>query len=560
MAAGQSPETGLSSSIIPRESLTRSLVSLPLARTPFGPEDDVWRTLPQQSNFKRMSDGGLASQRTQVCVCHDKQFLYVRFECSESSGPRLRIQSMTMGLGGDRVELLLDAKHEHRQFLRFQVNPHNKRGCQLCEVVPSRVLWDREFHVEPAEIEWQSAVTIQPLGWLATVFVPLESLGLDPDERSCVWGLNFVRHRFVESPEITIWNHEGQDPYTPWAFGDLYFERRPLVIEQIDLGSLSLAGENLAHVQLRNLEGAERTYTVEISTHSGSQDGLFRSSAAEVQLPARGTEVADIPYSFDSRETKRHALRLKVSDQGRIIYDTRYCLGEERGLPLYFAPIAGKEEDAAPVQSMTEAVLSKLPRLRRATTREGAPSDFCLVDAQAELQINLMEPGAVAKLADVISSRFETDEERLVAACLLVHQPAMLTRARERVEALSSALGPLSAIRFGMGGPRTFAHVALGLIEKVKDSEGNAFAGQVLYCGRHALVLVSRGEHHVVLDPCAGRVFRRPEDDRLVTFEELLEEPELAEATGHGLRELCEGERVFSSYPTGVFPADSPPE
>jgi len=236
-------------------------------------------------------------------------------------------------------------------------------------------------------------------------------------------------------------------------------------------------------------------------------------TAVRVKTPAGETttkvtpnaEQATIAFKLD----RAHSSHLNPIDAPRVrldvlagdatAYSVAFLMDRHRGVCVDepFGESAAKSAPGAtPRERLLDRIIRALPRLHRHNTREGAPSDFCLIDDVTGEAIDLMSDEPWKPLAAIIESRFKTTEERLIAAMALIGQKSVTNLILEPMffnnrgqhsyhSAMQSMLGPLSIIRYGGGPADSRATVLARFLEHITDpATGRTFTTRAVWLHR----------------------------------------------------------------------------
>ena len=185
-------------------------------------------------------------------------------------------------------------------------------------------------------------------------------------------------------------------------------------------------------------------------------------------------------------------------------------------------------------------ILDHLPKFDR------TPDGFAL-ESDSGLIIDLKNGrSALDNLAQIVMDTFPSDEERIAGATLLLCQEGLMVSSGIG-ERLSQRFGGPGILRVGAAFCSSYAELLRDVVNRMKDSEGNPFNACVVNCKRgpadtfgwpnHWLVGVAYHDEITLIDAELGIIFIQPDNGRLVTLEQLIERPELAERTAYGFSE-----------------------
>ena len=179
-----------------------SLHVVPTAIPPLidGSLDDLcWRSAPVISAFTQVepTEGAAPTERTEVRVLYDRDFLYFAIRCADARPDAIRGTQMQHDAdlqSDDSVALILDTFGSRRSGYFFQTNPAGAKQEGLVEADGSiNTNWDTI---------WSCRSRRDKDGWTTEIAIPFRSLSFDP--ASSAWGFNverIIRHK----QEIVRW-------------------------------------------------------------------------------------------------------------------------------------------------------------------------------------------------------------------------------------------------------------------------------------------------------------------------------------------------------------------
>jgi hypothetical protein len=163
--------------------------------------DAAWNDAILIDNLRQVEpvENGEPSERTEVRILYDADFLYIAFRCFDREPSGIIATEMRrdgaassggrgFGNGGtnfrdDRVMVVLDTFHDRRNGFYFEINPVGARTDGLIENNDDlRTDWDGI---------WYGKASIDDAGWAAEIAIPFKTVGFN--ERSDTWGLNLQR-------------------------------------------------------------------------------------------------------------------------------------------------------------------------------------------------------------------------------------------------------------------------------------------------------------------------------------------------------------------------------
>ena len=558
--------------------LERLAVATVLAKPPEGLDDPLWADLPTAGKFFHESlDEGFESA-TRAVVARDSRALYIRFECD---GAPARPNVHSQYYLADNVEVFLDPAHDHYHYLQLAIAADGTCvGSRRTRPIDSQ-RWENKGKADETPLAadaWRGEARISKSGWSALFTIPLATLGLDAHYAGPI-GFNLGHQRRGAATEYTQWNQTYFGAHAPWAFGQLYLGEAPsIAVDQVDLGDVRL-WENRGELVLRNRVERNVELTLNVSVRGAvgaSETRPFYSSSTPLKLHA-SSDAARVPiaFPFNPDDYRWNNLHLELtSAKGETVWRADYLFG--RGWPGWLLPIDDRREgpdvpnpspdDPEFMANKRRYIIRRLPRFVRKTTAQGAPSDFTLEAADGSVRFDLMQAGALQRIADYIYARYDNDVDRLLGATFFVHQPAVITYVNKTSD-IVSALNPLSVLRFGGAQCCCSAAALLGLIEKMKcDDTGRPYRGTRVSIPGHVTTVIEYRGKRVHLDPSVGRFYFLRDNVTLASMEELLADPTLAGRAGLHLEEFhrkaaqCPDAPHFYRPDHGVWPNGAPAE
>ena len=153
---------------------------------------------------------GEASQRTEVFVLYDADFLYIAVRAHESDPSRIIASKMVRDgnmESDDRIAISLDTFLDNRNGYSFEINPLGNKRDGLIENSDASFEWDGI---------WYADARVDSQGWTVEVAIPFQTLSI-ADHRT-TWGMQITRYikrngeedRWASpTPEIEAFNMHG---------------------------------------------------------------------------------------------------------------------------------------------------------------------------------------------------------------------------------------------------------------------------------------------------------------------------------------------------------------
>jgi hypothetical protein len=175
-------------------------------------DDITWSTVTPIDDFHliRPTDGGVPSERTEVFITYDDNYLYVAAQMYDSQ-PELTINNILLQnsrLGqDDRIAIIIDPFNTGRGGYRFETNANGVRHDMLYQNVSQ---------MNPDwQVIWEVDARINELGWAMEMRIPFKTLPFDNNVST--WGFNFARSIRRRGEEM-VWVSRNRS-YNPGIVG-----------------------------------------------------------------------------------------------------------------------------------------------------------------------------------------------------------------------------------------------------------------------------------------------------------------------------------------------------
>jgi Domain of unknown function (DUF5916) len=163
--------------------------------------EGLYATVKPISDFIQVEPrgGAPATEKTEVWVTFDDNYVYVSFRCWESQPERLianemRRDNTNLVMGNDNVAFLFDTFHDRRNAFLFEVNPLGGRfDGQVTNESQNNSDWNPVWDVQTGRFEQ---------GWTLEAAIPFKSLRYQPG-RAQIWGFN-ARRRNAWKNEVSF--------------------------------------------------------------------------------------------------------------------------------------------------------------------------------------------------------------------------------------------------------------------------------------------------------------------------------------------------------------------
>ena len=320
----------------------------------------------------------------------------------------------------------------------------------------------------------------------------------------------------------------------PLYFGDLYLGDPPARVKAVTMGTVCW-GKNTGLLALE--QGADARQLTVVSRNY--QEFRWREVFA---LDRTGGKFE---YFLDPHDLMFGAIDLSLDGYPW----GSYHFGWKRGLLLTHRPgaLSGEKKAVKPrlgeedyYWKFARYLLDRIPEFKRSFLGLNLKSDEHLIAMKNE------SDDPVKAIAKILMETFQTDEERLAAAALLLCQKGVMVSSGTGAR-LSKIFGGTGIIRNGAAFCGSYGELLRDVVNQMTDSEGEPFRacvvnfqdGPVNTFGwpHHWLAGVAYGDGITLIDAELGIFFINPATGKLVTLQELLEAPGWADRTAYGLSE-----------------------
>jgi hypothetical protein len=474
----------------------------------------------------------------------------------------------------ENVKLLLDYAHDKTKHYGLQVNINGARLDTHCASTMTWTVFPSEEYLETGGLKWESEVAQCDTGWRAAICVDLASVGIDLDGQPTM-GLELQRLRNVECWQAFAWSELiHQSHANACAFGDLYLQNSGAAVTRIDWGDRAY-GPNRMTVTVKS--DRERKAVLKVKAHdkAGPRGGDYEveTTSEPVEMPAGGEVQIGTDYSLPyNHPLMQVTVEVADAETGDALYRATYPL-RDHGAWRINKPYARTAREGAEnpkpgddnfYAKKVDWIHSRLPKFCRKTTAQGAPSDFTLVAEDGSVEFNLMETGALKRIADWLCSLFEEDNDRIAALARFTNDDWVTVHAAPRV-GMHHHMTPLSLLRLGSAHCYSRACVGAGIANELPDpaTGRNHRAWPTLVLG-HVIVAIERpGGDVTYIDPSFGHFFHNADGTDLATSSELAADHDLIMRVVVGEKRLANYIRpdahVRLDEGTVVWPAGAPP-
>ncbi len=192
-------------------------------------DEAAWQTADVMSGFRQRepSEGAEASERTEVRVLYDRNYLYIGVSAYDSEPEAIIARQLerdaSLGLsrfgpsgGDDSIELILDTFRDRRNAYYYATNPLGVQvdGLITDESESPDLNWDPVWDV-------RSQITAD--GWSTEIVIPLRTLRYPAERGAQTWGFNVQRiiKRKNEQVLWTSWSRDNEGLHRVSRAGEL---------------------------------------------------------------------------------------------------------------------------------------------------------------------------------------------------------------------------------------------------------------------------------------------------------------------------------------------------
>jgi hypothetical protein len=165
--------------------------------------DEIWKHAARIERFVQQDPipGAEPSERTVAWVVYDSDTLWVAVRSYDREPDKIVARTMRRDEStrlDDRIALILDTFHDHRNSYWFTTNPNSTRQDAIVE-------GGNSFR-DPWDTIWDVKSQVDSEGWTCEFEIPFKSVSFDPNNDT--WGFNIVRNINRKNEEIRWSNWE----------------------------------------------------------------------------------------------------------------------------------------------------------------------------------------------------------------------------------------------------------------------------------------------------------------------------------------------------------------
>lgn len=260
-------------------------------------------------HFVSFRNKGLPTQRTEVRLTHDANYLYVVFTCYADDTTRL-LTACAKHDGpvwrDDSVEIFLDPDNDGKNCYHLIANAV---GTQYDE-------YGRLGTPESWDGPWYTMSRIEEKAWHLSAAIPFSSLGLETPKSGDVWGVNLGRNERVRG-EISSWSPVLGEFAEPQYFGRIVFSRELKPVINATLPDVGAPGRYSATAEISNPGRSPITIRAEMLVDGkplqGAKTSVYNAPAGR----------SDWSFGIDYPLEGPHKISLQFTDaEGRVVSRT----------------------------------------------------------------------------------------------------------------------------------------------------------------------------------------------------------------------------------------------
>jgi hypothetical protein len=320
-------------------------------------DDKAWENAHQLTGFSIVNGQTKAIHQTRAWAVHDGRYLYIAFECLEPEMEKVRAETFIYDnrdiLFDDRMEILLDVGHNHKNIIRFVVNSNGVTYATKLErpvqhsisYITGDDRWNTEYWAKTQKYEDR---------WTGEIAIAIDRIYDEEITPGTTWGLNLVRDRHAEftyggrgirverTREISAWSpvqshirgEISDNHIQPTQYGDLVFDQDQIQVTNLSFheayanynGSIwhkpQFFGDNPIQITLRN--NGESDVPIDIIVKTTNFDGTGVIYTKQVVSIAGDESVFSsyIPVRFEER--LEFSLFLIDKNTNSTLYNTSY--------------------------------------------------------------------------------------------------------------------------------------------------------------------------------------------------------------------------------------------
>ncbi|MCK4244137.1 MAG: hypothetical protein KAX20_00775, partial [Candidatus Omnitrophica bacterium] len=296
-------------------------------------DDFCWETSQVAENFISPRTFRLAKSKTAVYCLYDKRNIYFGFSCEEPYPNKIRAKMKrpdSQLSEDDSIEIALAPLSEKKElsYCRFAFN--SKDAKYEAKKVPKE---DNPTFDKKWQADWEVVCQIDRESWNAELSIPFKSLGIKRIEEEESWRINFIRHRYPEGYEKSLWFPVAEKEPSPDSLGSLIFRKKVLLAKLLAAECSDLSSVGRVMVELNNPSRCTEEFVLKVAsfTLSGSK---VKERKYSIELKGKEEKRVTLYYELTPplRRAKLHNVVVTLlNDEEKIVYRAL--------VPVIFSPV-----------------------------------------------------------------------------------------------------------------------------------------------------------------------------------------------------------------------------
>lgn len=323
--------------------------------------DEAWKQAKKITNFKindhKELQGKPASRQTEIYTLHDGRYLYIGFVCHEPDMSCVRAENTRFDfpdiLYDDRIEILLDTKHDHKNLARLVVNSLGVTyDTELCRPVQFALSYQKGS--DNWNTEWRAKVKRYEDRWTGEIAIAIDRFSENGIVAGDTWGINiardshatfgdFARFAKVEKgrelsaliPVRSMVMGKFSDRWIePILYADLVFDQNRLQVDTLQFheayanynGSIwnkpQFFGDNPLSIKVKNVSG--KTMRINSSVTTKNYDGTKIVDQKTFAIDPNKEQTLEAIIKIRDHDRQPFDLTLTDTDGGQKLYQTSY--------------------------------------------------------------------------------------------------------------------------------------------------------------------------------------------------------------------------------------------
>ncbi len=303
-------------------------------------DDPAWKNAVPLTDFKTFKPdyGKLPSQKTEVYILYDRNYIYFGFRCLDSEPSKIKaaISKRDNIDVDDLIGVVVDTFNDHQSGYLFVVNP---LGIQMDGMINADGNGDSSF-----DTVWRSKGEINGIGYTAEMAIPFKSLRFPPGKK-IVMSIAAVRwfSRYSEQASLpAIYPDKGSilTQMMPFELDNIKFQRPVEILPAVTYSQRSVQGQGSLKLDNRT---TDFSLTGKLGLTSGlTLDATYNPDFSQVEADAGQIDVnlryalyypEKRPFFLEGMENFNFGGRSEANYLGDVVY-TRTIVDPVMGFKL----------------------------------------------------------------------------------------------------------------------------------------------------------------------------------------------------------------------------------